>query len=61
MGAIVNMDQPCTVKHLRRVVGLVISYRDMWEKQVYYLEPLTYLINKKKGAIERNENAEKYL
>ena len=57
--AIINMDIPKIVQQLRGVVGLVKFYRDLWKRRAHLLAPLTSLIDKKKGTVKWNEEAEK--
>ena len=42
--AILNLARPTDVKQLRRVLGIVQYYRDIWEKRSHVLAPLTDLV-----------------
>ena len=42
--AILNLARPTNVKQLRRVLGIVQYYRDIWEKRSHVLAPLTDLV-----------------
>ena len=44
VNAILNLEPPKNVKELRRVLGMVQFYRDMWEKRTHILSPLTDLL-----------------
>ena len=44
--AIVNIEPPTTVKQVRRFIGMVNFYRDMWRKRSDVLAPLTRLTKK---------------
>jgi len=44
--AIKNMDRPKTRKELRRFIGMVNYYRDMWCRRSNLLAPLTSLTSK---------------
>ena len=48
--AIQNMTRPTTVTEVRRLVGMVQYYRDLWEKRSHILQPFTELTGGKKGA-----------
>ena len=44
MSAILAIRPPTTVKELRKFLGMVQYYRDLWEKQSHLLAPLTNLV-----------------
>ena len=58
VSAILALQPPTNVKQLRRVLGIIQYYRDIWEKQTDLLAPLTDLVGecrttkstKKKGT-----------
>ena len=50
VAAIQNMTRPTTVTEVRRLVGMVQYYRDLWEKRSHVLQPFTDLSGGKKGA-----------
>ena len=60
VSAILALQPPTNVKQLRRVLGIVQYYRDIWEKRTELLAPLTDLVGhcgttkstKKKGTIK---------
>ena len=39
--AIIQLDRPKTLKHLRTLLGAVNYYRDMWPRRAHVLKPLT--------------------
>ena len=41
MDAILQLDRPKTLKHLRDFLGAVDYYRDMWLRRAHVLKPLT--------------------
>ena len=45
--AILRLQAPKTVRQLRRFLGLVNFYRDMWRRRSHLLSPLTPLVGKK--------------
>ena len=47
--AILKMDRPRTPKELRRFIGCVNYYRDMWPSRAHVLKPLTDKAGLKKG------------
>ncbi|GFH61170.1 hypothetical protein CTEN210_17646 [Chaetoceros tenuissimus] len=51
--AILNIDRPKTVKDIRRLLGMIQYYRDVWPKQSEILAPLTNLIRGKNGSKKR--------
>ena len=44
--AIVNLEPPTTVKQVRKFIGMVNFYRDMWRKRSELMAPLTRLTSK---------------
>ena len=44
------MDRPKTPKELRKFIGMVNYYRDMWPSRAHVLKPLTDKAGLKKGA-----------
>jgi len=53
--AIRNIDTPKTVKDVRRFVGMVNYYRDMWVRRSDVLSPLTKLCSKKAKFVWKEE------
>jgi hypothetical protein len=49
--AILHMDRPRTTTNLRRFIGCVNFYRDMWPSRSHVLAPLTACSGMKKNAI----------
>ena len=47
--AILHMDRPKTPKELRKFIGMVNYYRDMWPSRAHILKPLTDKSGLKKG------------
>ena len=47
--AIIKMATPKTTTDVRRLVGMIQYYRDMWKSRSHILEPLTELSKGKKG------------
>lgn len=47
---ILNLEPPKTLKQLRRVLGIVQYYRDIWEKRSHLLAPLTDLVSTTQSA-----------
>jgi len=57
--AILNLDRPKNLKELRRVLGIVQYYRDLWEKRSHILAPLSDLVGEntpKKGERRTAKN-----
>ena len=58
VSAILALKEPTNVKELRKLLGMVQYYRDMWEKRSHLVAPLTDLVGecgqtkttKKKGT-----------
>ena len=58
VSAILALQPPSNIKQLRRVLGIIQYYRDVWEKRTDLLAPLTDLVGecgtakstKKKGT-----------
>ena len=49
---IVDMPRPNTVTQVKRFIGMINFYRDLWKKQAHHLAPIMDLTqNKKKGPI----------
>ena len=44
VSAILAIRPPTTVKELRKFLGMVQYYRDLWEKRSHVLAPLTNLV-----------------
>ena len=44
VSAILALQPPSNVKQLRRVLGIIQYYRDIWEKRTDLLAPLTDLV-----------------
>ena len=42
--AILDLDRPQNIRDVRRVLGMVQYYRDLWEKRSHILAPLSDLI-----------------
>jgi len=59
--AIMDLQRPTTTTEVRRVIGLVQYYRDLWQKRSHILAPLTDLAtgpkNKKIEWKDEHENA----
>ena len=47
--AIQAMERPTTVTEVRRLIGMVQYYRDLWPKRAHILEPFTSISSGKKG------------
>ena len=45
--AILKIQPPATQRQLRRFIGMINYYRDVWRKRSHYLEPLTSMVGKK--------------
>ena len=41
---ILDLSPPSNIKELRRVLGVIKNYRDLWEKHSHLLTPLTDLV-----------------
>jgi hypothetical protein len=54
--AIKNMVRPATRKELRRFIGMVNYYRDMWVRRSELLAPLTSMTSKKVKFIWMDEH-----
>ena len=48
--AIKNMQRPRTVTEVRRLIGMVQYYRDLWPRRSHILEPFTAVSSGKKGT-----------
>ncbi len=48
--AIMSMQRPTTVTEVRRLIGMVQYYRDLWPKRSHILEPFTAISAGKKGT-----------
>ena len=48
--AIKSMQRPTTVTEVRRLIGMVQYYRDLWPKRSHILEPFTAISSGKKGT-----------
>ena len=66
VSAILALQPPSTVKQLRRVLGIIQYYRDIWEKRTDLLAPLTDLVGEcgttkstKKKGMKKSMKAEK--
>lgn len=46
--AILKIQPPTTQRQLRRFIGMINYYRDVWRKRSHYLEPLTSMVGEKK-------------
>ena len=46
--AILKIQPPTTQRQLRRFIGMINYYRDVWRKRSHYLEPLTSMVGGKK-------------
>ena len=42
--AILDLDPPRNVREVRRVLGIIQYYRDIWERRSHILAPLTTLV-----------------
>ena len=51
--AIINLESPKTIKQLRRFLGMVNFYRDMWRQRSHLLAPLSDLLG---GGANNNNN-----
>jgi len=45
--AILNLGVPCTVRDVRRILGIIQYYRDLWPRRSHTLAPLTDLVSSK--------------
>ena len=52
--AVLDLQASTTLKELRRFLGMVQFYRDMWKRRSHILAPLTDLVGKGKKKIEWN-------
>jgi hypothetical protein len=53
--AIQSLERPKTVTEVRRLIGMVQYYRELWPRRSHILEPFTAISSSKKGAkIKRN-------
>ena len=52
MKAILELKEPTTLRKLRRVLGMVQYYRDLWEGRSHILAPLTDLVGKSKKKLK---------
>ena len=48
--AIQNIERPTTVTEVRRLIGMVQYYRDLWPRRSHLLEPFTAISSGKKGT-----------
>ena len=48
--AIQALERPTTVTEIRRLIGMVQYYRDLWPRRSHILEPFTALSSGKKGT-----------
>jgi len=48
--AIKNIQRPTTVTEVRRLIGMVQYYRDLWPRRSHILEPFTAVSSGKKGT-----------
>ena len=46
VSAILALTEPTSVKELRKILGMVQYYRDLWEKRLHLIAPLTDLVGK---------------
>ena len=44
------MERPTTVTEVRRLIGMVQYYRDLWPRRSHILEPFTAISSGKKGT-----------
>jgi len=58
--AILNLEPPKTLKQLRRVLGIVQYYRDIWEKRSHLLAPLTDLVATTQSANKGKKSKRKF-
>ena len=56
MEAIQRIELPKTMKQLRHFIGMVNNYRDMWQKRLHSLVPLTSLLNKDNKGNKKNKS-----
>ena len=50
--AILELKEPTTLRELRRVLGMVQYYRDLWKGRSHILAPLTDLVGKSKKKLK---------
>ena len=50
--AILDLQPPQTLRELRRVLGMVQYYRDLWRGRSHILAPLTDLVGKSKKKLK---------
>ena len=62
VNAILNLEPPKNLKELRRTLGMVQFYRDMWEKRTHILSPLTDLVGEcsPKSGINKKKATKKF-
>ena len=51
--AILDVEPPCNVRGVRRILGIIQYYRDLWNKRSHILAPLTSLV----GECGKNKNS----
>ena len=57
--AILQLDKPKNLRELRRILGMVQYYRDIWEKRSHTLAPLTDLVGELGTGSTLNKNGKR--
>jgi len=57
--AILDLDRPKNIKDVRKVLGMVQYYRDLWEKRSHVLAPLSDLIGEYSPKGKKNKKKQK--
>ena len=57
--AILDLDRPKNIKYVRKVLGMVKYYRDLWEKRSHVLAPLSDLIGEHSPKGKKNKKKQK--
>ena len=50
--AILELKDPTTLRELRRILGMIQYYRDLWKGRSHILAPLTYLVGKSRKKLK---------
>ena len=60
VAAILSIKPPTNVREVRRFLGLVQYYRDLWEKRSHILVPLTTLVRECGATKAKKKNLRKF-